>query len=151
MREFRPYSIVYLAAEAEIDIAEGKYDTAIAMLEAGLELSPGNNPMTKLLGRAFAEDGDYAKADALLSKHARKHPSDANLWYQLAEVQGKAGNILGLHQSRAEYFALNGAMKQAIEQLNFALPKATNNVTVERIHTRIAYFQNIQRALKQLG
>jgi beta-barrel assembly-enhancing protease len=151
MREFRPYSIVYLSAEIEIDIAQGKYDTAVGKLENALELSPGNNPMTKLLGKAYAMDGDYAKADALLSRHVRKHSSDANLWYQLAEIQGKAGNILGLHQSRAEYFALNGAMTQAIEQLNFALPKANNNVTVERIHTRIAYFQNIQRALKQLG
>jgi hypothetical protein len=42
-------------------------------------------------------------------------------------------------------------MKQAIEQLNLALPLATNNVTVERIHTRIDYFEMIDRALKSMG
>ncbi|NQX90271.1 MAG: M48 family peptidase, partial [Halioglobus sp.] len=57
----------------------------------------------------------------------------------------------GLHQSRAEYFALNGAMKQAIEQLNYALPLATNTVIAERIHTRIEYFRNIEKALKHLS
>ena len=151
MREFRPNSIVYLVAEANIDIAAGDYDTAIAMLEKNLALLPGNHPITMSLAEAYEKDGYYEKADKLLSKHVRKHSSDANLWYLLAEVQGQSGNILGLHQSRAEYFALNGAMKQAIEQLNLALPLATNNVTVERIHTRIDYFEMIDRALKSMG
>ena len=93
----------------------------------------------------------FKKADKLLSQHARHHPGDPELWYLLAEAQGKSGNILGLHQSRAEYFALNGAMKQAIEQLNYALPLATNTVIAERIHTRIEYFRNIEKALKHLS
>ncbi len=151
MREFRPDNITYLVAEADLNIAEEKYDAAVAMLQDGLALSPGNHPMTMSLATAWDRAGYYAKADKLLSRHARKHASDAGLWYQLAEIQGKAGNILGLHQSRAEYFYLNGAMPQAIEQLNLALGKATNDVTVERINTRIAYFQNVGRALKQLG
>ena len=82
---------------------------------------------------------------------SRRRPNDPYLWYLLAEVQGLAGNIVGLHQSRAEYFALNGAMKQAVAQLNSALPLATNQVTAERIHTRMDYFRAIDRALGQLG
>ena len=150
MREFAPHNIIYLVAEADINIDSEKYDVAIAMLQQGLSLSPGNHPMTMSLANAYFEGGYYAKADKLLSRHARSHHSDANLWYLLAEVQGKAGNILGLHQSRAEYFALNGAMKRAIEQLNLALPLATNQVTAERIHTRIEYFQMVGRALGSL-
>ncbi len=151
MRDYAPHNIVYGVAEADIDIAAGKYDSAIVLLQDGLALSPGNHPMTMALGKAYFEGGYFAKADKLLSRHARSHYSDANLWYLLAEVQGKANNILGLHQSRAEYFALNGAMKQAIQQLNYALPLATNQVTAERIHTRIAYFQAIDRALRSMG
>ena len=150
MREYRPDNITYLVADANIDIGQEQYDIAIGMLQDGLEISPGNHPITMTLGTAYEKGGYYEKADRLLSRHARKHSSDAQLWYQLAEVQGKAGNILGLHQSRAEYFYLNGAIEQAIEQLNLALPKATNNVTVERLHTRIAYFRNVGRALGQL-
>ena len=151
MRDFRPDNITYLVTEADIDIAAGDYEVAIGKLEKGLALTPNNHPMTMSLAQAYYDAGYYAKADKLLSRHSRKHASDAQLWYLLAEVQGKAGNILGLHQSRAEYFALNGAMQLAIEQLNLALPKATNQVTVERIHTRIAYFHNIDRALRGLG
>jgi predicted Zn-dependent protease len=148
MRDFAPDNIVYGIAEANINIEAKKYDTAITMLEKNLSLVPDNHPITMTLSKAYFDGGYYAKADKLLSKHARSHSSDAHLWYLLSEVQGKGGNILGLHQSRAEYFALNGAMKQAIEQLNFALPLASNSVTVERIHTRIAYFQNIAQALR---
>lgn len=148
MREFAPNNIIYSVAEANISIEAKKYDVAISLLEKNLALVPGNHPITMDLAKAYLDAGYYEKGDKLLSKHSRSHPSDAHLWYLLAEVQGKGGNILGLHQSRAEYFALNGAMKMAIEQLNYALPLATNSVTVERIHTRIGYFQNIAQALQ---
>ena len=150
MREFKPNNITYLVAEADINIEQGKFDRAISMLESNLAMTPGNHPTTMYLAKAYEQGGYYQKADRLLSRHVRDHSSNAQLWYILAEVQGKGGNILGLHQSRAEYLALNGAMKQAIDQLNLALPLATNQVTVERIHTRIGYFQNIQRALNSM-
>ncbi len=38
----------------------------------------------------------------------------------------------------------------AIEHLNLALPLAQDNVTKERIYTRIGYFQSIAAALRQL-
>jgi predicted Zn-dependent protease len=101
------------------------------------------------LAEAYYRGGYFAKADKLLTAHSRVKKTDANLWYMLAEVQGKAGNILGLRQSRAEYFALNGALHKAMEQLNMALPLVKDNVTSERIHNRIQYFQNVARALEQ--
>jgi predicted Zn-dependent protease len=149
MREYSPHNIVYGIAEADINIEQGKYDDAIALLKKDLQLIPGNHPITMYLAKAYYEAGYYAKTDQLLTRHARTHSSDANLWYMLAEVQGKAGNILGLRQSRAEYFALNGAMNRAIEQLKLALPLVTDNVTRERIHIRISAFENIARALQQ--
>jgi len=150
MREFAPTNMIYGMAEADIYIEEENYDAAIAMLEKGLGLVPGNHPITMLLGKAYFRAGRYADADALLSKHSRNKPTNAYLWYVLSEVQGLAGNTFGLHQSRAEYFALNGAMKPALQNLQLALPMATDNITAERIQNRMAYFQNIARALKQL-
>ena len=38
-----------------------------------------------------------------------------------------------------------------LEQLNQALPLATNQITVERINTRMDYFRAVGRALNQLG
>jgi predicted Zn-dependent protease len=137
-----------LALTRSGQFGEAQYGSAIGMLEGKLSLSPGNHPLTMSLASAYDLGGYYSKADKLLSRHVRRHYNNAAIWYQLAEVQGKAGNILGLHQSRAEYFALNGAMKPAIEQLNLALPLAKHPVTTERIHTRIEYFQNVDRALR---
>lgn len=148
MREFAPTNMVYGLAEADIDIEEKKYTSAIELLNRGLTLVPDNHPISLYLAKAYYRAGDYSNADKLLSAQSRLHPSDSQLWYILAEVQGKAGNILGLHQSRAEYFALNGAMEKAIEQLKLALPLVQDPVSEERIHTRIEHFQNIAAALR---
>ena len=150
MREFAPSNMVYGIAEADIDIEQGKYDTAINKLKKGLQLVPDNHPITMYLAKAYDRAGYYSEAAALLSQHSRNKPSDAHLWYELAEVQGQAGDRLGLHQSRAEYFRLNGAMKQGLEQLSLALPLARDNVTRERIEARILHFQKIAAALEQL-
>jgi len=151
MREFAPNNIPYLIAETDIDTASGQYDAAIARLQKRLALVPGNHPLTMHLAEAYFRAGDFDRADTLLSRHVRRHPGDAHLWYLLAEAQGKAGNRLGLHQSRAEYFALHGAMDQAVQQLKLALPLATNQITVERIYTRIDYFEAVGKALRNFG
>ena len=150
MRDFAPDNIVYRIAEAEIDIKAGKYDVAIAMLQEGLSLSPNNHPLTMSLANAYSGGGDYTKADKLLSRQARSHPSDAHLWSLLADVQEKSGNMLGMHQSKAEYFALNDALERAIQQLSLALGVAKNQITAERISTRIAYFETVEEALTTL-
>jgi beta-barrel assembly-enhancing protease len=147
MREFAPANMVYALAETDIDIEEEKYQTAIAKLEKGLQLVPANHPITMQLAKAYFKAGRYEDADLLLSAHTRNKPTNAHLWYVLSEVQGLSGNTLGLHQSRAEYFALNGAMKSAMEQLNIAMSLATDNVTRERIQNRINRFNSIARAL----
>jgi predicted Zn-dependent protease len=150
MRSYAPYNLTYSLAEADIDITAGSYDKAINRLQYILELNPGNHPATMYLGEAYFRAGYFEKADKLLSAHSRVKRLDPQLWYMLAEVQGKAGNILGLHQSRAEYFYLNGAMGQAIQQIDLALEKANDNVTYERLQNRKVFFQNVGRALGQL-
>ncbi|MEM1112255.1 MAG: tetratricopeptide repeat protein, partial [Pseudomonadota bacterium] len=151
MIDFAPQNMTYRLAEVGIDIAEKRYGRAIAKLQRGLQLVPGNHPMTMTLARAYFESERYAEADRLLSEHARSKSTNAYLWYVLAEVQGLAGNSLGLHQSRAEYFALNGALKQAQEQLGLALGLASDNVTIERINQRIVFFKQVEALLRQLS
>jgi predicted Zn-dependent protease len=150
MREFAPTNMTYGLAEADINIEEEDYEKAISLLERGLKIAPDNNPISMYLAKAYFRAGYYEKADKLLSHQSRLHTSGANLWYALAEVQGKAGNILGLHQSRAEYFLLNGSMDEAIEQLSLAAPLAKDNVTKERIYSRIGHFERVKAALEEL-
>ena len=65
----------------------------------------------------------------MLVEQSKTRGNDPYLWYLLAEVQGLSGNILGLHQSRAEYFILNGILDQAEKQLRYAAKLVTNDYT----------------------
>ncbi|MEM9255103.1 MAG: M48 family metalloprotease [Pseudomonadota bacterium] len=151
MREFNPTSIPYSLAEADILIEEEKYTAAINMLKQLLKLVPDNHPISMYLAKAYYRAGKYSEAAQVLESQAEHDPSDAHLWYLLAEVEGKAGNIMAVHLARAEYFALNGAMETAMKQLNMALPLAQDEVTRERIMDRQDHFKNIAAALKQLS
>jgi predicted Zn-dependent protease len=149
MREFAPSNTVYALAEANIDIESEHFEAAIGKLEKLLQLAPNSHPITMYLSKAYYFAGRYTEAAALLTKHSRIKPDDVNLWYLLAEDSGQSGDILGAHLARAEYFKLNGAMQQGIEQLNLALPLARDNVMRKRIQTRLLHFHNIAAALKQ--
>ena len=149
MREFKPENMTYALAETDIDLAQEKYAVAIDKLERGVKLVPGNHPITIQLGKAYFKAGRYTEADKLLTAHAKLKPTNVTLWYWLAEVQGLAGNRFGLHQSRAEYFFLNGIMKPALEQLDLALKLAPDDVAVERINRRMGFFHQVGKALGQ--
>ena len=149
MRDFKPASLTYALAETEIDLQEEKFDEAIRKLQRGLEIMPKNHPVTIQLAKTYFKAGRYTEADKVLTAHAKVKPTNVTLWYWLSEVQGLAGNTLGLHQSRAEYFFLNGAMKPAMQQLNLALKLAKDDVTVERINQRMTFFHQVGQALGQ--
>ena len=56
----------------------------------------------------------------------------------LSDIQRSSKNIIGYHQSRAEYFLLLGQNEEALSQLEFALNLTKNNFQVsERIMDQI--------------
>ena len=112
--------IEYVIADAEIDLARGNSTRAVATLERRLELSPGNHPLTMSYAHALQQAGSPHIAEEVLIDQSRRMPNDPGLWYLLAEVQGLAGNIVGLHRSRAEYFILINALDAAERQLTYA-------------------------------
>ena len=73
------------------------------------------------LADALIEARAYEQAADLLDAHTQVRPDDHHIWYQLAEVQGQAGNISEVHQARAEYFTLVGDFSAARNQLQYAL------------------------------
>ncbi|MEY4642820.1 MAG: hypothetical protein RLZZ227_2814, partial [Pseudomonadota bacterium] len=83
-------------------------------------------------------------AAVVLEKHSISHPDDMQLWYDLAEVQGQAGNISKVHQARAEYFITIGDFARAREQLNFAQGLEKDQLALARIRQRLDYIREIQ-------
>jgi predicted Zn-dependent protease len=150
LREFSPQNMTYGLAEAEVHVRGGEYKAAYTLLNRGMALVPGNHPITMATVAALVKMKDYPKAALILKKHAATRPSDPFVWYELAEIQGQAGDRLGLHQSRAEYFLLTGALGQARQQLSYARPLADNAITTARIDARLQHVTNVERALQQL-
>ena len=111
----------------EVHIAAENYFEAEALAVSLLQLNPNNYPISMLYNRILMNKGDFSKGEEVLRNLTLKRPNDPQIWYWLAEVQGLNKKIIGLHQSRAEYFFLTGRYDSSIEHLNFALELSGNN------------------------
>ncbi len=115
-----PRSVLYTGALAETLIKAERHVEAQRLLAGALTLYPGNYPLGMLLAESKIATKDFIEAEILLENQAQKRPNDVNVWYELAETSGLAGNVTGVHLARAEYFYLNGAFHRAIQHLEYA-------------------------------
>ncbi len=122
LRDRYPLNIAFRIAEAETYQAAQQPEIALELLREALQLSPRNYPLSVNYAEAFlAARKPHAALDVLIPISVDR-PNDEYVWYLLAEAYGLANNIPGVHESRAEYFVLNGAFDLAIKQLDYALP-----------------------------
>lgn len=122
-----PKRLTYLIMSADIDLASERYQPALDLLEAQFKLNPSSYPVIIRYAEALMKSGFYAKSAELLERYSRKRTNDDYLWYLLAEVNGLNGNILGVHEARAEYFIANGIYDKAQIQIRNALKLAKGN------------------------
>ena len=146
-----PNELSYTIAQAELDIASGKLLEAIELLNKNLSLTPHNHPLTMTLAHALLQANQPHKAEQLLQEHTQQKPHDPSVWYLLAETHGLAGNVIGVHQARAEYFVLNGILDRAIKQLTYALPLVKqDDLTSIKIKERIKQIKHMKAAMANL-
>jgi predicted Zn-dependent protease len=143
-----PGRITYLVAQSDLWVAAGKPRQAIEMVTRQLEYNPENYPLTMSYYQALLRAGDKLGAEAVLTAQSERRPTDPQLWYELAEIRGLVGDIIGLHQARAEYFVLMGRPDQATRQLNYALQTpGIDNTTAARLKQRITEIQQWKEAM----
>lgn len=118
-----PYRITFLVSLAEVRLAQNRPDDARAILEDALARNPGNYPITYTLALAEISDGNGAAAAEHLKQLTRQLPGQEHLWLKLAEAEGMARNIVGVHRARAEYDVLMGDLESAQRQLRQAQEK----------------------------
>lgn len=146
-----PSQIAYIIANADLNIQQGFYQDAITTLREQLALTPGNHPLTMTLAEALTKNNQPQFAEQLLQAHSKLKPNNPDVWYLLAETHGLAGNIVGVHQARAEYFVLNGILDKAQQQLRYALPLVRgDHLTTLRITERIKQIEQLKQSLKKL-
>ncbi|MEH6585289.1 MAG: M48 family metalloprotease [Halioglobus sp.] len=143
--------IEYLIADAEIDMLREQNEKAANKLSKQLELTPGNHPLTMTYANALMKNQQAHIAEEVLVAQGKRRPNDPGLWYLLAEVQGLSGNIVGLHQSRAEYFILNGILDQAEKQLIYGLKLVKNDyLTSAKINQRLKDIAEMRQQMERM-
>jgi predicted Zn-dependent protease len=146
--EQEPDRLTYQIMASDIEVAAGNYQDGIATLEALLERHPDSHPARIRYAEALMKAGQYQRSAEVLERYSRQRPNDDYVWYLLAEVNGLAGNILGVHEARAEYFILNGIFDRAQIQLLNALKHAEgNHYRTAILQERIKYVEHQQQRL----
>ena len=117
-----------------------------------LDINPANYPLTIFYSKVLANNEKFEQAEEILRKLAITRSTDPQIWYSLAEIQGLAKNIIGLHQSRAEYFFLTGSYDLSIKHLRWALELSGNNFQLsESIYNRIERAHKAKEDLKDFS
>jgi len=130
--------ITFQVTLAEIRIQEKKLDEARSLLKEALSRNPGNYPITSTLADVEIAASNGTQAAEYLKQLTRRMPQQEYLWLRLAEAEGMARNIVGVHRARAEYDALMGDLESAQRQLRQAQEKlpagsAQRQVVSERL------------------
>ena len=120
-----PGSILLCATFAELLINADKIEEATDLLAHRLVINPDNPPFAILYARALNASQRHDDAKDVLWRQATIDEDDVDVWYDLAETAGLAGDIVAVHRARAEFFALNGDYQNAIQHLQYALSLVT--------------------------
>lgn len=146
-----PDDISYNLAQVELDIAANRLPEAQSRIERLMRDYPSNYPLNQAHIDLLMKQGNARDAERALDDQLKSRAKDPDIWYQVAEVRGLNGNTIGLHQARAEFFALVGDYDQAIEQLDFAKRRSTNNFQLaSRIDARQRELLEDQRIIEQM-
>lgn len=146
--EYEPDNTLFIIAKAQIEAKEGNLSKAQQRIKQALSVRPQDHPLNTTLAEILMDAGSYSQAELLLKKHTQRRPNDEYLWYLLAEVSGLSGNILGLHQARAEYFILNGVYDKARHQLDNAMKLAKTDYTKALINQRLKDIDQMRKDAK---
>lgn len=141
-------SLLRTLLEAEIEDASGEPERARSVLAGELEINPDNAPLAMAYAttlRGLARHGDAVR---VLGRQAVLSPGDDLVWYELAESAGLAGDIVTVHEARAEYFYLHGDFKRAIEHLQYAerLVPEDSYLRLQKIQQRSADIRKVIEA-----
>jgi predicted Zn-dependent protease len=88
------------------------YNQALTLVNEFLEISPKNYPLTINKSKVLLETGRFFESEEIIRDLIIRRNEDPQLWLMLSDIQRSSKNIIGYHQSRAEYFLLLVKMKK---------------------------------------
>tara|TARA_B100000035_G_scaffold256864_1_gene226857 strand:+ start:73 stop:1515 length:1443 start_codon:yes stop_codon:yes gene_type:complete len=133
-----PKNLFLNSSKVEILTRAKKFEDALKLANEYLQISPKNYPLTIIKAKLLLEMGNFIQSEEIIRDQLIRRNEDPQLWFLLSEIQRNGKNIIGYHQSRAEYFLLLGQNEEALVQLEFALNLTKNNFQIsERIMNQI--------------
>lgn len=146
-----PNDVSYNLAQIELDMAANRLGDAQSRVTRLLSLYPNSYPVNQAHIDLLMKQSRTQEAERALDDLLKTRGKDPDVWYQVAEVRGLIGNTIGLHQARGEFFALVGDYNQALEQLDFAKRRASNNFQLaSRIDARQRELMEEKRIIEQM-
>ncbi len=143
--------LTYNLAQIDLEITNNRLADAQQRIERMRGLYPSSYPLQQVRADLLLKQSRPAESEKVLEALLKSRPYDPDVWYDIAEARGLSGNTIGLHQARAEYFALVGDFDQAIQQLDFAKRRAGNNFQLaSRIDARQRDMLEQQRMVKEM-
>ena len=133
-----PKNLFLNTSKVEILTEANQYEAALRLSDQFLEISPKNYPLSIMKSKLLLQMKRYFESEEIIRDQILRRNDDPELRFMLSEIQRSSKNIVGYHQSRAEYFLLLGQNEEALNQLEFALKLTKNNFQVsESIMTKI--------------
>ncbi len=146
----QPNNIWFIDLITDIDLASGNVNQAVNRLEQVRKNQPNNAILQINLANAYIESGQATKATALLTRYTFDNPNDSNGWSLLESAAAKQGHNDEALAARAEIFALNGQLKEAINTLVMASRERNiNSIQQARYDARIDQFRQMQKRYQQ--
>ena len=144
-----PDNIYLIMLQATVESATGKAKAGLARIDRALGINPDNYPLLATRAEILLQQQNFSEAQKTLQSLSRMRPEDPDIWFELAEAQGLAKDIMGLHQSRAEYFFLNGNTDDAIKHLQYAVKMAGDNFALKsKLLKKLSDMQKYQQKLR---
>ncbi|WP_137971403.1 M48 family metalloprotease [Pseudomonas sp. F(2018)] len=146
-----PDELIYNLAMIDLDENANRLADARQRVERLRGLYPDSYPLEQARIDLMLKQNQTKEAEVALDQLLKQRDNDPDVWYQVAEVRGMTRNIIGLHQARAEFFALVGDYDQALEQLDLAKRRASSNFPLaSRIDARQQELMEEKRALDKM-
>lgn len=121
VRKALPANAIVENLAAQIRLADGKVEAALALYRTALRDFPNRRPLVYAYADALLQNRQNAEALKLVGNQLRTYPGDARLYQLQAQSYAAQGKRLLSHQSQAEAYFRLGNLPAAIEQLTIGL------------------------------
>jgi predicted Zn-dependent protease len=146
-----PRNLFLNTSKVELLTSAGHFKKALKIADSVLEISPKNYPLSIIKARLLLEMKNFVESEKIVKDQLLRRNDDPQLWLLLSEIHRSGRNIIGYHQSKAEFHLLLGQNEEALSQLEFALNLTENNFLIsEGILTQITEIKKIIRSTRGL-